>query len=226
MIRRSPGCRSNTPVATIRSTCRPASACQPQAPVASLAATAGGSPPYSTSRRAADGGAGCRYRGTSRRSKQSSSGANLASSRNAPLEPRVLLTRPPAKPRSPVARSSSSAAAYGSAVGSVAKPASRPGFARTAAASRSLASRARASASAPSSACAAGATCEMTWRSMPLASMSASRPAPRSRSRSSICWPHTAVRPESATAARPAVQKCSSSAIVRTRIFSRTGRAV
>ena len=60
MISRSPECRSNTPETTIRSACSPASACHPQALVASAPAAGPGSPPYSTDRRAAGGGAGCR----------------------------------------------------------------------------------------------------------------------------------------------------------------------
>ena len=48
--------------------------------------------------------------------------------------PSVLLIIPPTNPRSPTARDSSSAAASGDAVGSVANPANRAGCLATAAA--------------------------------------------------------------------------------------------
>ena len=44
MITRSPGCRSKAPEAASRSACSPASACQPQALVASAVATGAASP--------------------------------------------------------------------------------------------------------------------------------------------------------------------------------------
>jgi hypothetical protein len=44
MITRSPGCRAKVPEPASRSVCSPASACQPQALVASPVATGAGSP--------------------------------------------------------------------------------------------------------------------------------------------------------------------------------------
>ena len=126
MITRSPGCRANVPAAASRSVCSPASACHPQALVASALATGAASPEYSPRRIAAGGSAGCRYSGTSSASNRDRSTENDGSSRNRSLVPRVLWISPPANPREATHRDSSSAASGGDPVGSVANPASRP----------------------------------------------------------------------------------------------------
>ena len=86
----------------------------------------------------------------------------------------------PLKPWVPTARSSSSAAAAGLAVGSAAKAAKRFGLAAQILASRSLTPRVRSTAMSAPSFWVEGAPCESTCTSMPASSISFNRKAPKS----------------------------------------------
>src|SRR6266566_878680 len=103
---------------------------------------------------AGSGSDGCRYKGTSSACARSKIGQNRLSSTKTPLASPWIIA--PLKP-SLVVRSSSSAAAFGSLVGSAAKAANRVGLAATTAWRRSLTRRVTSIASAPESFCAEGA---------------------------------------------------------------------
>jgi hypothetical protein len=89
----------------------------------------------------------------------------------------------------PDRRSSSSAAAAGSAVGRVAKPANRAGLRRIASARKSLVSRAIATASAAGDCSSPGEVSDSTCTSTPASSISVIRPCETSRSRSTRLRP-------------------------------------